>query len=161
VIYYRNATRAHAVDEAATTRLVRTLLAAVDEEAASLALSFVGDRAIRTLNRTHRGKDRATDVLSFPLYEPDAVPVGPPVDGEPERLLGDLVVSVDTARRQARAYDATLAEEIARLLVHGVLHLMGHDHLRPDERARMEAEERRLAAAVGMTWPYDMHGAAP
>jgi probable rRNA maturation factor len=69
-------------------------------------------------------------------------------------MLGDIVISVDTARAQAAAYDAPLEREIERLLIHGVLHLCGHDHERPDERRRMEREERRLAEAIGMPWPY-------
>jgi probable rRNA maturation factor len=64
------------------------------------------------------------------------------------------VISVDTARRQAADYDAPLAREVERLLIHGLLHLLGHDHLEPLERAAMEAEERRLADAIGMPWPY-------
>ena len=70
-------------------------------------------------------------------------------------MLGDIVIGVDTALRQARAYDATLRAEIERLLIHGLLHLLGHDHETPRERARMVREERRLAAAVGLPWPYD------
>jgi probable rRNA maturation factor len=69
-------------------------------------------------------------------------------------MLGDIVVSVDTALRQAGEYDAPLAREVQRLLVHAVLHLAGHDHLETGERAVMEAEERRLADAIGMPWPY-------
>jgi probable rRNA maturation factor len=69
-------------------------------------------------------------------------------------MLGDIVVSVDTARRQAAEYDAQLAREVQRLLIHAVLHLAGHDHLEAGERAVMEAEERRLADAIGMPWPY-------
>jgi rRNA maturation RNase YbeY len=69
-------------------------------------------------------------------------------------MLGDVVISLDTARRQAAAYDAALEREIDRLLIHGVLHLCGHDHLVAVERRRMEREERRLAAAIGMPWPY-------
>ncbi len=72
-----------------------------------------------------------------------------------ERLLGDIVISIDTARRQAADYDAPLQNEIYRLLIHGLLHVMGHDHMESDERAEMESEERRLAAAIGMPWPYE------
>jgi probable rRNA maturation factor len=86
--------------------------------------------------------------LSFPL-----VTAGEQ-RGPSERLLGDVVISVDTAARQAAGYDATLATEIRRLLIHGLLHLMGHDHERDDERVAMEREERRLADAIGMPWPY-------
>lgn len=72
----------------------------------------------------------------------------------PERLLGDVVISVETARRQAAEYGAPLENEIHRLLIHGILHVLGHDHEEPQEREVMEAEERRLAAAIGMPWPY-------
>lgn len=72
----------------------------------------------------------------------------------PERLLGDVVISVDTAQRQAAGYEATLDDELRRLLIHGMLHLVGHDHEEAAQRARMEAEERRLAAAIGLAWPY-------
>jgi probable rRNA maturation factor len=124
-----------------------------------VSLSLIRDPEMRELNREHRGKDAPTDVLSFPLYEPADFdrngrtrlrPRAP--DGE--RMLGDIVISVDTARAQAAAYDAPLEREIERLLIHGVLHLCGHDHERPDERRRMEREERRLAEAIGMPWPY-------
>ncbi len=64
-------------------------------------------------------------------------------------LLGDVVISVDTARRQAADYDAPLQHELYRLLIHGLLHLLGHDHERADERRVMQREERRLAGAIG------------
>jgi len=116
---------------------------------------------MRELNRAHRGKDAPTDVLSFPLHDPDAFDrTGPtrPRAGAPdagaERMLGDIVISVDTALRQAADYDAPLDREVRRLLIHAVLHLAGHDHMEPGERAVMEAEERRLADSIGMPWPY-------
>jgi probable rRNA maturation factor len=147
-VYLSNATRKTGLDFPALERTVAELLAALDERDSSISVSFVRDAKIRELNRTFRGKDRPTDVLSFPLVEPgDAYPGA-------ERLLGDIVISVDTARRQAADYDAPLDREVQRLLIHGVLHLLGHDHLEPDERAAMEAEERRLADAIGMPWPY-------
>lgn len=138
--------------------MLERLLAEVGAGDASVSLSLVRDREMRELNRAHRGKDAATDVLSFPLYEPDAFDRRPrtrpraPVTGE--RMLGDIVVSVDTARMQAAQYDAPLEREVERLLIHGVLHLCGHDHLRAGERRIMEREERRLAEAIGMPWPY-------
>jgi probable rRNA maturation factor len=69
-------------------------------------------------------------------------------------MLGDIIISVDAAVRQAADYDATLDAEIGRLLVHGVLHLLGHDHEEAGERARMRREERRLARCIGLAWPY-------
>ncbi len=135
-----------------------TLLANVGLADATVSLTFVRDAEMRELNRDHRAKDAPTDVLSFPLFEPDAFDragvTAPRTPVEGERMLGDIVISVDTAARQAAAYDAPLAREVERLLVHGVLHLCGHDHLEPGERAVMEREERRLADAIGMPWPY-------
>jgi rRNA maturation RNase YbeY len=135
------------------------LLAEVDARDAGVSLSLVRDAEIRELNRTHRSRDAATDVLSFPLYAPEAFERNgrthwraPQAAGE--HLLGDIVISVDTAQVQAAAYDAPLAREIERLLIHGVLHLCGHDHENAAERRVMEREERRLAEAIGMPWPY-------
>jgi probable rRNA maturation factor len=150
MIYFRNAVRNSGVDTRQLKSVARKLLHEVDESQSALSISLVGDREIRTLNREHRGKDKATDVLSFPLYEP-----GEAAADEGERLLGDVVISVDTARRQAADYDAPLQNEIYRLLIHGILHVLGHDHEEAEERKAMEAEERRLAAAIGMPYPYD------
>jgi len=121
-------------------------------------VTLVGDRAMRTLNRRHRSVDAPTDVLSFPLHAANAFvrngSTHPRASRAPELMLGDVVISLDTARRQAAAYDAPLDRELQRLLIHGILHLCGHDHLVPGERRRMEREERRLAGAIGMPWPY-------
>jgi probable rRNA maturation factor len=147
MIHFRNEVKKSGVDARALKATMRALLAAVDEADAAISLTLVDDETIRELNAAHRGKDKATDVLSFPL-EPDDV------EG-PERLLGDIVISIDTARRQAADYDAPLQRELYRLAIHGLLHVLGHDHMEAEERAVMEAEERRLAAAIGMPWPYD------
>lgn len=150
MIYFRNEVRGSGVDVRRLKTVTRKLLKAVGEDESALSLSLVGDEEIRVLNREHRGKDKATDVLSFPLYEP-----GDETPGGGERLLGDVVISVDTARRQAAEYDAPLQNEIHRLLIHGILHVLGHDHEEPQERSVMEAEERRLAGVIAMPWPYD------
>ncbi|MFN2449809.1 MAG: rRNA maturation RNase YbeY [Candidatus Baltobacteraceae bacterium] len=146
MIHYHNAVRRSGVDARALKRVARELLGAAGEEHSALSVSLVNDARIASLNRSHRGKDRPTDVLSFPLD---------PAPSDPERLLGDVVISVETARRQAADYDAPLQREIYRLLIHGLLHILGHDHENGGPRAEMEAEERRLAQAIGMPWPYD------
>jgi probable rRNA maturation factor len=145
LIYYRNDVRRSGVDGHALVATAKRLLAALGEGASALSLSLVGDEAIRALNREYRGKDSPTDVLSFSLEEPA---------NRPERLLGDVVISVDTARRQARGYDAPLQRELYRLLIHGLLHLMGHDHIAVPERRIMQREERRLADSIALPWPY-------
>jgi probable rRNA maturation factor len=107
-----------------------------------LSLSIVTDRAIRRLNRTWRKKDKSTDVLSFPAGEM-------PETGS-AKLLGDVVISLDTARRQAREYRRPLEEELDRYLAHGVLHLLGHDHLARAEARKMAALEEALLGRAGM-----------
>lgn len=146
-----NRVRSRAFSAPALRRTAQRLLEALDCGDAVLSISLVTDAAIRKLNREYRDRDKPTDVLSFPLDAPlDAPRAG---DGAP-RLLGDVVISVPTARRQAAAYEATPQRELERLLIHGILHLLGHDHHRRAERARMQREERRLAARIGMPWPY-------
>ena len=167
MIYLANRTRGFGLDTRAFANVVERLLAEIGERGSSVSLTFVRDAEMRALNRQHRGKDAPTDVLSFPLYPPEAFERNGTTrpqswrilrqaqdDITPERMLGDIVVSVDAARRQAVEYDAPLAREVQRLLIHAVLHLAGHDHLDAGERAVMEAEERRLADAIGMPWPY-------
>jgi probable rRNA maturation factor len=102
---------------------------------AEVGLAFADDDTLRELNRRYRGLDRTTDVLSF-TYEDKS-------DGRGRRqLAGDVVVSVPRVFVQARRYRVTPGRELARLLVHGALHLCGHDHARPAERLRMRGVER-------------------
>jgi probable rRNA maturation factor len=109
-----------------------------------LSVALVSDAAIRKLNRTWRGKDKATDVLSFPAGKlPRGVP-GP-------RPLGDVVISLDTAARVAKTRRVALGAEVALYLAHGLLHLLGHDHERSAAAARkMAALEARLLDGVGL-----------
>lgn len=148
MIHYRNTVRASGVDARALKAVAKRLLAEVGEKDAALSISLVSDEEMRTINRTHRRKDAATDVLSFTL-DGESPALHSQAD-EPERLLGDVVISLDTARRQAAGYDATLQQEVSRLLIHGLLHVLGHDHEAPDERRAMQREERRLSAAIGL-----------
>jgi len=100
---------------------------------------------MRALNNSWRGKDKTTDVLSFSQME------GVRPQGDGPDLLGDVVISMPTALRQAVARGHTLEEEMARLLVHGILHLLGHDHVHGGWQAKkMRAEERRLLMALGV-----------
>jgi probable rRNA maturation factor len=114
-------------------------------EEAELSIVLVGDRAIRELNLEYMGKDRPTDVLSFPLGEA-------PTRDHP-RLLGDVVISLPTAARQARARKRPLLAEARFLLAHGLLHLLGYDHAAAAEKRRMDAATRRLVRAATRTTP--------
>jgi len=109
-----------------------------------LSLSLVTDRAIRRLNRTWRKKDKATDVLSFPAGDlPEGVPGRKP--------LGDVVISLDTAKRQAKEHKRSLQDELALYLAHGLLHLIGYDHEKsPAEARKMAQMEERLLGSAGM-----------
>jgi len=121
------------------------LLALLGREECELSILLVDDAHMRHLNREWRGKDRPTDVLSFPQLETDEEGCA---DDE-EVVLGDVVISMDTACAQASAGGWTLEEELNRLLLHGVLHLLGYDHENGgEEERRMKAEELRLAGAL-------------
>ena len=104
-----------------------------------LSVVVTDDAAIRPLNAQWRGVDAATDVLSFPQA---------PIPGVPHRVLGDVVISVETAQRQADERGHSLGTEVRILLVHGLCHLLGHDHVREADAVVMEAEERRLLSAL-------------
>jgi len=106
---------------------------------ATVSLVITTDEHLRALNRDFLEIDRPTDVLSFPLAEP-----GDLEDQDCELFLGEIYISLETARAQAREARRPLAREIAHLVVHGLLHLLGHDHATPAERLRMRAEESRL-----------------
>jgi probable rRNA maturation factor len=126
----------HGRGAAAARRLrerARAFLAALGRPDAEVSILVVDDGAMRRLNRRWRGKDRATDVLSFPQ-----------ATGGREPLLGDVVVSLDTAARVARAAGRPVAAELDRYLAHGLLHLLGHDHERPRAARRMERAEDAL-----------------
>ncbi len=120
-----NATRV-AVDEEALAVLVDGVLAAEGVDHAELAVELVGERRIRDLNARYRGQDQVTDVLAFPLE--DGGEGQDEGSGGPPRLLGDVVVCARQALRQARADGLPPAFEVALLLVHGTLHLLGYDH---------------------------------
>lgn len=103
------------------------------EQSGYVSVSFVDDEEIHRLNLDYRGVDRPTDVLSFAFLEGESSPA---VDDGPERILGDVVISVPTAICQAQEYRHSVSREIGFLLVHGLLHLVGYDH--QDESAERE-----------------------
>lgn len=107
------------------------------DKGSELSITFIGDAEMRGLNRSWRGIDRATDVLSFPQDADGPVP-----------LLGDVVISLDTTRRHALRYGNTFHEEIKKLIVHGILHLLGHDHKKKKEKELMRGLEEELLKQV-------------
>jgi rRNA maturation RNase YbeY len=126
--------------------LAKTVLTLAGESAADLALSLVGDRRMRQLNRRFRRKDRSTDVLAFAFREARA----PHGFHRTAPHLGDVVISMPTARRQAQVAGRPLEEEFVTLLIHGVLHLCGYDHERSrPEALRMQRKERQVRRRLG------------
>ena len=112
---------------------------------ADLAIRIVGSREGRALNRHYRGKDYATNVLSFPVELPEGVDLP---------MLGDLVICAPVVAREAREQRKPLAAHYAHLTVHGCLHLLGMDHEEPREAEAMEQLEREILATLGLPDPY-------
>jgi probable rRNA maturation factor len=129
------------VDRRLLRARARRVLREIERADRELSIALVDDAGMRALNSTWRGRDRATDVLAFSLEE------GPHRERS-GRLLGDVVIGVETADRQARARRRGLDDEVLRLLVHGALHLVGHDHVRASETRLMRAEERRILRSL-------------
>ena len=144
-VHTQNHVRCVTFDQARLERLARAILSDVGEKPAELGIMFVGDHRMRGLNRRYRGKDRTTDVLAFAMrdaFMPHALRRMPD-------MLGDVVISVPTAWRQGKEAGRSLDEELACLLVHGILHLCGYDHERSEKEARrMHRRERMLLRMI-------------
>jgi probable rRNA maturation factor len=110
--------------------------AAIGKSGASATIAFVSDQSIRRLNRQFRGVDKATDVLSFPAGDSDKLE------------LGDIAISVETAARQAKENELTFNEEVAQLILHGLLHLCGYDH--ETDNGEMNRLEVRMRKKLGI-----------
>jgi len=129
------------LDVALLRRRARLALSLLSLRGSELSVALVEDAEMARLNSRYRGRRGATDVLSFSLEEG-------PHSRHRGGLLGDVVIAVEVARRRARSRHRSLDEESARLLIHGILHLVGHDHEREADARRMRAEERRLWRAL-------------
>jgi probable rRNA maturation factor len=114
---------------------------------AELSIRIVGAREGRALNRQYRGKDYATNVLSFPVELPPEISVP---------LLGDLVIAAPVVAREAREQGKMVRDHYAHLTVHGTLHLLGYDHQNDADARRMETLETRILMSLGIADPYQM-----
>ncbi len=139
--------------EGPVTEAVRAaVLHAGGPDKAQVGLLIVGDESIREFNLEHRGIDRATDVLSFPMLEPGQQITDVDMDPETgEVVLGDIVISLPAVERQAEEYGHSISREAAFLAVHGALHLMGHDHEQEGQRQEMRAAEEAVLQSLGLT----------
>ena len=122
------------IDSDAWTAFAEEALKTIENIGSSATVAFVSDKTIRKLNQQFRGVDKATDVLSFPADEPDN--------------LGDIAISVESAARQAKENGLTFDEEIAQLILHGLLHLSGYDH--ETDNGEMNQLELRLRRKLGV-----------
>jgi probable rRNA maturation factor len=137
---------------ASLRRAVREAAAMAATNGGELAIVLTDDSAIRALNRDWRGKDKATNVLSFPAPSPS--PSGKPAPARHPRLIGDIVIAYETAAREARAEARPFRHHLAHLAVHGFLHLLGHDHASDAEAEAMEALEIAVLARLEVPNPY-------
>jgi probable rRNA maturation factor len=124
-------------------RMAQRMLEELSVEGVELSILLTNDTFIHELNLEHRKKDKPTDVLSFPLMDPDDEQLAT-LEGGP---IGDVVISLDTAQRQAKQRRHPLLEEVRFLLGHGILHLLGYDHETDAEEQEMDALTRRLVLA--------------
>ena len=141
-----------------TVETVRTVLQKTAEllelaDETEISVLLVDNATIQELNRDYREKDVPTDVLSFPLEEELAGEVEPEIIGGPAaRMLGDIVISVEKAVTQAADYGHSVERELAFLLVHGLLHLLGYDHDKGEAAKKlMRSEEKRILTALGIS----------
>ena len=104
-----------------------------------LCITFLDDKGMKELNSTYRGIKRTTDVLSFPQDGPDI------------RSLGDIIISVDTAKRHAQFCKISLQREIIKLIIHGILHILGYDHKKKNDASKMRKKEKELLQLVNFS----------
>lgn len=119
---------------------------------AEISVMFTDNEGIRVLNAQHRGIDRATDVLSFPMleYDDDGEMFDDPGDIEDELCLGDIVISLERAAEQAEEYGHSFEREVGFLTVHSMLHLLGYDHMTEEEEKEMFGFQKEILAKMGL-----------
>ncbi|MFO1032787.1 MAG: rRNA maturation RNase YbeY [Hyphomicrobiales bacterium] len=122
--------------------------AAAERTTGEILVLLTSDAEVRALNKAWRGKDKATNVLSFP-FPPDA-----PLPPDESRPLGDIALAFETVQREAEVQGKVLEHHALHLIVHGTLHLLGYDHEDDAEAETMENAERQILAALGMEDPY-------
>ena len=136
-ILLQNNQKHHPVDPEQFRSQIAQVLENLEETECELSLLLTDDAEIRRLNKTYRSLDQATDVLSFPQDEEA-------VNESGETLLGDVVISVETAARQAEEHHLSFNEELILLAIHGILHLLGYDHERSPQDARVMKDKTQM-----------------
>ncbi len=139
-VHMQSQVRRFMFDQAHLERSARKILGDIGEPSAELGILLVGNQRMRSLNRRYRGKNRTTDVLAFAVREammPHALCVT-------QNMLGDVVIAVPEAARQAKQGQRSLDEELMVLLIHGILHLCGYDHEGSEKEARRMCRRERM-----------------
>ncbi|WP_062104648.1 rRNA maturation RNase YbeY [Bacillus niameyensis] len=119
------------------------------ENEAEVSVTFVSDKEIQEINKEYRGKDQPTDVISFALEEEGDGEIPVTGVGLP-RVLGDIIISLDRAKEQAKDYGHSLQREIGFLTVHGFLHLLGYDHMNENDEKKMFSRQNDILAGYGL-----------
>jgi len=134
MIYFNEKVKLAETHSKILLKRVKKMLRYLDLQKKDLSITFCGNPYIRKLNKQYRQKDKATDVLSFPMDD--------------DKLLGDIIISLVQARANCRLVGTTFLAELTFLIVHGVCHLLGYDHQTPKQEKRMQALETKLLNAV-------------
>ena len=114
-----------------------------------IGIMFTNPENIRKINKEHRGIDKETDVLSFPMFEKDKIEFLK--ENVVEDTLGDIIISIQRVHEQAEEYGHSFERELAYMLVHGFYHLMGEDHMEDDEKVRMREKEEKILSMLNIT----------
>lgn len=134
---------------AAITLGAAAALVDLPAERLEVSLLLTSDAQVRELNREYREQDKPTNVLSFAALDEDS-----PIPPDGPILLGDVIIARETCLREAAEEDKKLSHHLSHLVVHGVLHLLGYDHMEDDEAEEMESLERSILAGIGVPDPY-------
>ena len=113
-----------------------------------VSLSFVDNKEIHELNKMYRGIDRATDVLSFPMFEKNEIKEVCKMNMEGQEVLGDVIISIEQVKKQAEEYGHSFERELAYMAVHGFYHLMGYDHMEENEKKEMREKEENILSKL-------------
>lgn len=130
---------------------VETIGELYDVKDSEVSITLTDDKTIHDLNRNYRGIDRPTDVLSFAFHESDEPAIITDDVDEAIDTLGDIIISVERAKSQAEDYGHSLRREIVFLTVHGMLHLLGYDHMEESDRLEMEKEQEYIMSQLGIS----------
>ncbi len=149
---------AHLARSAATAAIAESAFPQLGqgERMVELSVRLTSDEQVHALNAEWRGKDKPTNVLSFPMADGDELETA--TDAGPELMLGDIILARGVCVAEAADKGLPLENHAAHLMVHGTLHLLGHDHMDDDSAADMEAREVRALARIGIDDPYEDRG---